>query len=464
MDGFINDDFLLSTKTSRDLYEKYAKGLPIIDYHCHINPKDIYEDKRFRSITEIWLGGDHYKWRLMRANGIEEKYITGEASDRDKFQKWAETLAYAIGNPLYHWSHIELKRFFGYEGILKPETAEEVWELSNEILKELSTRKLIEMSNVEIICTTDDPIDTLEWHKKIKADDTFKVRVIPAWRPDKAMNIEKKDFKDYITKLEAAAGVSISSFKELIHALKIRLDFFAENGCRLSDHALEDVMYREACEEEIEEIFSKKMNDADLEDEDVLKYKTAFMLIMAEEYRKRDWAMQLHYGCVRDINTGMFDILGPDTGYDAINNYTPTIQLAQFLNAIDKRSGLPRTIVYSLNPIDNDAIDTVIGGFNNSDARTKMQHGSAWWFNDHLDGMRSQLCSFANKGFIAGFIGMLTDSRSFLSYPRHEYFRRVLCGLFGEWVEDGLFPNDKVLLGKIVSDICYQNAKDYFRF
>ncbi|MBQ3161203.1 MAG: glucuronate isomerase [Oscillospiraceae bacterium] len=466
MKKFMDRDFLLSTPAAVTLFHDYAEKQPIIDYHCHINPKEIAEDRKFENITQVWLGGDHYKWRLMRSAGVEEKYITGNASDREKFQKWAEVLGKAIGNPLLHWSHLELQRYFGYEGVLNGDTAEEVWTLCNKKLAEdnMTVRGLIRQSGVEVICTTDDPVDSLEWHKLIAADTSFETKVYPAWRPDKAMNIEKPDFADYIAKLSEVSGIKIDSFKALKEALAKRMDFFGEMKCCVSDHALEYVYYAPASDDEIEAIFSRKLSGEAISADDVKRYKTMFMLFCGKEYCKRGWVMQLHYGAKRDNNSRMYEKLGPDTGYDCINNYAPSSEAADFINALETDGNLPKTIIYSLNPNDNQAIGTILGCFQNSDAVSKIQHGSAWWFNDHKTGMRDQLISLGNLGYLAGFVGMLTDSRSFLSYTRHEYFRRILCELFGELVENGEFPNDIDTLGEIVSDISYRNAKNYFNF
>ena len=465
MKRFMDEDFLLNTEFSRILFHEYAEKMPIIDYHCHISPREIAEDKRFSGITEIWLGGDHYKWRLMRSAGVEEKYITGDASDKEKFMKWAETLGKAIGNPLYHWSHLELKRYFGYDGLLNADTAETVYELCNEKLRspEMSAKNIIRRSGVKVICTTDDPADSLEWHKMIK-DSGFETRVLPAWRPDRAKNIAKADFTDYIAKLSEVSGVDITDFSSLCNALSKRMDFFADMDCSVSDHGLGYVCFFPADDAEIERIFAKKLAGGKLSSEEILKYETAFMLFMGHKYAEHGWVMQLHYGVKRDNNTPMFDSTGPDTGYDCIDNHTSAAELADFLNALEKDHALPKTILYSLNPADNAYIDTVIGCFQNSEAVGKIQHGAAWWFNDHKQGMRDQLTSLAELGYLAGFVGMLTDSRSFLSYTRHEYFRRVLCGLIGEWVENGEFPADEKTVGKIVSDISYNNAEKYFGF
>lgn len=466
MKAFMDKDFLLETEMAQKLYHEYAAKMPILDYHCHINPQEIAEDRKFENITQVWLGGDHYKWRQMRSNGVEEKYITGDASDREKFQKWAETLEKAIGNPLYHWSHLELQRYFGYYGALNGETAEEVWNLCNAKLQEdgMSARNLIRQSNVTLVCTTDDPVDSLEWHEKIAADESFEVQVLPAWRPDKAMNLEKTDYLEYLKKLEVVSGVKIDSFASLIEALRIRMDYFAEHGCSVSDHGLEYVMYAPASEEEIEAIFAKRLRGEAVSRADELQFKTAYMVALGREYHKKNWVMQLHYGVKRDNNGMIFGKLGPDAGIDCINNYAPSSEMADYLNALAITDELPKTILYSLNPTDNAAIGTIIGCFQSEEARGKIQQGSAWWFNDNKQGMIEQMTSLANLGLLGNFIGMLTDSRSFLSYTRHEYFRRIMCNLIGGWVENGEYPADEKVLGRMVQDISYNNAVRYFGF
>ncbi len=466
MKAFMDKDFLLETDTAKKLYHDYAETTPILDYHCHINPREIAEDRQFDNITQVWLGGDHYKWRFMRSCGVEEKYITGDASDYEKFCKWAECLGKAIGNPLFHWSHLELRKYFGYTGVLSKKTADEVWNLCNAKLKEpsMSVRNLIKLSNVTLICTTDDPIDSLEWHKAIAEDDSFDVQVLPAWRPDKAMNIEKPDFVAYVNKLATAAGAKVTTFDALKAALTNRMEFFASMGCNISDHGLEYVMYVPASEEEVADIFAKRLNGEVLTKDEETKYKTAFMVFMGRECHRLNWTMQLHYGCKRDNNKLMYEKLGPDTGYDCINNYAPSAQMADFLNALNVTDQLPRTILYSLNPNDNQAIGTILGCFQDSTAVAKIQQGSAWWFNDHKTGMIDQMISLANLGNLSGFVGMLTDSRSFLSYTRHEYFRRILCNLIGNWVENGEFPEDLDILEEIVKGISYYNAVRYFGF
>ena len=467
MKAFMDRDFLLETETAKKLYHNYASQTPILDYHCHINPKEIAEDRHFDNIAQVWLGADHYKWRFMRSCGIEEKYVTGDASDYEKFVKWAECLGKAIGNPLFHWSHLELQRYFGYNGVLNKNTADEVWNLCNEKLKDpsMSARNLVKQSNVTLICTTDDPIDSLEWHKMIAEDESFDVKVLPAWRPDKAMYIEKPDYLDYLDKLAAVCGMEeITSFADLKAALKMRMEFFATMGCNVSDHGMAFVMYYPASDDEVEEIFLKKLNKMILTQEEEYKFKTAFMLFVGREYHRLDWAMQLHYGVKRDNNTAQFKKIGPDTGYDCSDNNTPSAQLVDFLNALAVTDELPRTVIYSLNPIDNQVIGTIIGCFQDSSAVAKIQQGSAWWFNDNKTGMIEQMTSLANLGNLSGFVGMLTDSRSFLSYTRHEYFRRILCNLIGGWVENGEFPADMQILEEIVKDISYNNAKRYFKF
>ena len=463
MKAFLDEDFLLSTETAKRLYHEYAEKLPIVDYHCHINPREIYENRRFENITQLWLEADHYKWRLMRSNGVEEDYITGRASDWEKFEQWAKTLELAIGNPLYHWSHLELKRYFGYQGYLCGETAKEVWELCNEKLKgeEFSARRIIERSKVQLLCTTDDPADTLEWHERLKEEKRFKVQVLPTWRPDRALSLEKTDYLDYLRKLEKASGKKIACYGDLLEALRIRMDFFAKMGCRISDHGLAYVYYAPAAAQQIEEIFAKRLAGELPSKEEEARFKTAFLIAMGKEYCRRGWVMQLHFGVKRDNSRRVFSNLGADAGIDCISNYTPSDQLASFLDSLDITRELPKTILSSLNPVDNAAIGTVIGCFQTSRTPGKIQQGSAWWFNDHKLGMQEQMISLANLGVLGNFIGMLTDSRSFVSYTRHEYFRRVLCDLIGGWVENGEYPSDEKALEKIIKGICYNNAVRY---
>lgn len=466
MKTFMDKDFLLSNPTAVKLYHEYAEETPVLDYHCHINPKEIAEDRKFDNITQVWLGGDHYKWRFMRSCGVEEKYITGDEDDKEKFLKWAEVLGKAIGNPLYHWSHLELQRYFDFHKPLSKNTAEEAWEVCNAALArdDMSARNIIRRSNVTLLCTTDDPIDDLQYHKAIAEDESFEVKVLPAWRPDKAMNLEKENYLDYLSQLEKVSGISIKSFKDLKNALIKRMDFFVSMGCTVSDHGLEYVMYQPGTEEQIEKIFAKRLAGETPSRGEELRFKTEFLLFVCREYAKRDWVLQLHYGVKRDNNQRMFKLLGPDTGYDCIKNETSAAELADFLNALEITGELPKTIIYSLNPVDNAYIGTILGCFQNSEAVAKIQQGSAWWFNDHKIGMQEQMASLASLGNLSGFVGMLTDSRSFLSYTRHEYFRRILCNYLGTLVENGEYPEDYETLGEIVRDISYYNAVRYFRF
>ncbi len=461
---FMSDDFLLTTDTALTLYERYAAGQPIVDYHCHVSPKEIYEDRHFDNITEIWLGGDHYKWRLMRANGVDEFYITGEASARDKFQKFAETLPKAIGNPMYHWCHLELKRYFGYEGVLNGKTAEAVWNLANEKLhqKNMGVRGLIRMSNVAFIGTTDDPLDSLEWHAKIQADESFETVVAPSFRPDKALNLDKPGWKEYIEKLSDVSGMRIEGIDSLEAALGKRIEHFVAHGCRASDHGLDYMCFRPASRAEVDAIVKKGLAGAAATVEEAEMLRTALLIFCAGEYVKHGIAMQIHYNALRNPNSAMLEKLGPDTGFDCIGPNDGTRAMAKLLDALYLQNKLPRTILYSLDGSDNAFLDALIGAFQGTEIPGKLQHGSAWWFNDHKQGMRDQLISLANLGILGNFIGMLTDSRSFLSYTRHEYFRRILCGLIGEWVENGEYPADMDTLGELVGNICFGNAKRYF--
>lgn len=464
---FMDRDFLLSTETAKTLYHEYADTMPILDYHCHIVPKEIADDIRFENITKVWLGADHYKWRLMRANGIDEKYITGDASDWEKFEKWAQTLELAIGNPLYHWSHLELQRYFGYTGVLNSETAQDVWEICNKKLAEpdMTAKGLIQKSNVTLLCTTDDPIDTLEYHRQIAEDKSFTTKVLPAFRPDEAINIEKPGFLSYLDKLSAVSNIQIDSFKTLCDALRSRMEFFQKNGCKTADHGLECVMYYPASDDEIEAIMAKRLQGETLSKLEILQFKTALLLFSGRQYHRLKWVMQLHYGVKRDNNSRLFRKLGANTGFDCIDDsMTSSAMLANFLDALDVSNELPKTIIYSLNPIENAAIDTIMGCFNDSSAVGKIQHGSAWWFNDHLPGMREHLTSLSSMSLLSNFVGMLTDSRSFLSYTRHEYFRRILCEMLGNLVENGEYPKDMNVLGRVVQNISYNNSIRYFGF
>ena len=465
MKAFLDDDFLLTTPTARRLYQ-VARSMPILDYHCHLDPKEIAQDRRFENITQVWLGGDHYKWRLMRANGVDEAYITGDAPDREKFQKWAETLELAIGNPLYHWSHLELRRYFGYEGVLNGDTAQEVWELCNQKLQEpgMSARSLIANSGVTLVCTTDDPADSLEWHQQLAQDSSFPVKVLPAWRPDAAMGLERPEYLDYLQRLGQAAGVEIRTYGDLKKALLSRMAFFDKMSCRASDHALTVAVCQPASEEELERVFQKRLEGEPLTQEELAAFQTGFLRFVAGEYKRLGWVMQLHYGCRRNNNTRMFHKLGRDTGYDAVLQGTPSLEVAAFLDLLASQDALPRMVLYSLNPNDDEGLNSVIGCFQDGTPLGRIQQGSAWWFNDHKAGMVKQLTAFANGGLLGNFIGMLTESRSFLSYPRHEYFRRILCELLGAWVENGEYPADWKVLEKMVRGVCYNNAVEFFGF
>ena len=462
--SFITDDFILTNETAKTLYHKYAKQLPIVDYHCHLDPKEIYEDVRFQNITQVWLAGDHYKWRIMRSNGVPEYYITGAASDREKFQKFAEALPRAIGNPMYHWCHLELKNFFGYEGALNGNTAEEVWNLANAKLAEesFSARGLIAQSNVAMIGTTDDPCSDLKWHKLIAEEGKMTTKVCPSFRPDPAVNIHKAGFAAYIEKLSAASGIEIKHAEDVCKALTQRIDYFNEVGCRASDHGLDYIMYHEASVEEIEAAFQKGMAGEIVTGKEAEGYQTYIVAHCAREYARHGWAMQLHFSCVRNTNTNMFKALGADTGFDAIASTDSCLNLHKLLDCLNVTGQLPKTIVYSLNPADDQWIDTLLGCHQSDEIPGKIQHSSAWWFNDNKVGMQNQMISLANLGILGNFIGMLTDSRSFLSYARHEYFRRILCELIGTWVENGEYPADMEFLGQMVEDISANNAKRYF--
>ncbi len=465
MKPFMGADFLLQTETAKELYHGFAAKLPIIDYHCHVSPKEIYENKQFSDLFDVWLSGDHYKWRIMRSNGVDEYYITGDAPRREKFQKFAEALPKAIGNPMYHWCHLELKTYFGYEGVLNGETAEAVWNLANEKLQDptMRVRGIIEQSNVAFIGTTDDPIDSLEWHQKLAADETFQTVVGPTFRPDKALNIEKPDWKGYITALSQAAETPIGTLAELKAALRKRMEHFDACGCKASDHGLDYMIWRPLPEEETEAILQKGLAGKTVSREEAESFKTHLLIFCAEEYATLGWVLQLHYNCLRNPNSKMLAALGPDTGFDCIGPAPSNRALAGLLDHLYQEDLLPKTVIYSLDPADNAMIDTLIGAFQGTEIAGKLQHGSAWWFNDNKTGMEEQLKSLANLSLLGNFVGMLTDSRSFLSYTRHEYFRRILCNLLGGWAENGEYPADLNALGKIVSDICHHNAERYFK-
>ena len=464
MKKFMDEDFLLSNETSEKLYHEYSEKMPIIDYHCHINPKEILDNKQFANITQVWLYGDHYKWRAMRTYGIDEKYITGDGSDYEKFLAWAKTISVSIGNPLYHWTHLELKRFFGINEVLNEKSAPNIWEKVNKMLNSdgFKVRELIKKSNVKVICSTDDPVDSLEYHLAIKKDKSFDVKVLPAFRPDKALGINKETFKDWFEKLQKAINGKINTYDEYLDALKKRVEFFHEVGCRVSDNALDFVPIGNASIEEIRKIFSKVLIDGQVSFEDENKFRVFTLKYLGKLYNDLNWTMQLHMNCARDNNTAMLKELGPDTGFDSLNDTQVAIPLSRLLDALNSEKALPKTIIYSLNSNDNATIGTLIGCFQGDNIKGKIQFGSAWWFNDNKLGMEEQIKSLANLGLLSTFVGMLTDSRSFLSYTRHEYFRRILCNVIGEWVENGELPNEIEALGKIVEDISYNNAEKYF--
>lgn len=464
MKKFMTEDFLLTTETAKILYHNYCEKMPIIDYHCHVNPKEIYENVKFKNISQLWLSGDHYKWRLMRLNGVDEYYITGQASDKEKFLKFAEALPKAIGNPMYHWCHLELKTYFGYDGVLNKDTAEEVWAQAEKVLAgdNMGVRDIIKKSNVTFIGTTDDPCDSLEYHKLLAQDDSFETVVAPSFRPDKALNFKAPLWRNYISDLGKSAEMEIKSFADLKTALSKRIEYFAENGCRASDHGLNYAVYVEADEEECENIFARAISGENISDRESEAVQTNLVLFCAKEYKKHGWVMQIHYNCLRNPNSKMFEQLGPDTGFDCIGPRNCSQELACLLDAMYKNDEMPRMVLYSLDSGDNAFIDTLVGAFQQPGCNGSLQHGSAWWFNDTKKGMIEQMSSLASLGILGNFIGMLTDSRSFLSYTRHEYFRRILCQLIGEWVENGEYPDDIEYLGETVKNISYNNAKKFF--
>ncbi|MCA1293678.1 glucuronate isomerase [Paenibacillus sp. alder61] len=461
---FLNDDFLLSTDMAKTLYHEHAANMPIIDYHCHLDPKEIYENQPFRNLTEAWLAGDHYKWRLMRANGVPESHITGDASDYDKFLAWARTVPRTVGNPLYSWTHLELRRFFGIRELLNEETAPRIWDEVNAQLasERFKRRNIIKHAGVKLVCTTDDPADTLEYHRLLREEEQD-FRVLPTFRPDKALNLDAPGFPDWIKRLEEAAGRKVDSYAALLKALKERVDFFHEQGCRLSDHALDVLKYRAGDAAEVEAIFAKRLAGESLTPDEITVYRTELLSALIGMYRENNWTMQLHIHALRNNNTPMFRRLGPDTGYDALNDLPLAGPLSQLLDRAELGAGLPKTILYSLNPNDYPVLLTLMGCYQ-KEVPGKLQLGSGWWYNDTRSGMRQQLSLFAEHSLLSGFVGMLTDSRSFLSYTRHEYFRRVLCELLGEWAARGEAPDDAAFLGGIVEDISYNNAASYFGF
>ena len=471
---FLDKDFLFTNKTAEYLYFNYAEKLPIIDYHNHLPVKEIAENKKFESITQIWLYGDHYKWRAMRANGVDEKYITGSASDWEKFLAWAKTVPDTLRNPLYQWTHMELKKPFGIENkLLNQNTAKEIYDHCNELLQkdDFSTRGLLKQFNVEVVCTTDDPLDTLEYHKKIKSDKINKngeadgLKVFPAFRPDKGMAVENlSTFNEWVKKLQEITKINVDSFEKYIEAIRKRHDYFHENGCRLSDHGLETAYAEEYTSQEIENIFQKVLSSKKLNREEILKFKSAMLFEFGIMDQEKNWTQQFHLGAIRNNNSRMFGILGPDTGYDSIGDFEIAIPLAKLLNRLDTNDKLAKTIIYNLNPADNEIIATMIGNFQDGRIPGKLQFGSGWWFLDQKDGIEKQINALSNMGLLSRFVGMLTDSRSFLSYSRHEYFRRLLCNIIGEDIEKGLLPNEEELISPLIKNVCYFNAKNYFQF
>lgn len=466
MKKFMDENFLLQTETAQYLYHNHASKMPIFDYHCHINPQEIAEDKRFDTITQIWLYGDHYKWRAMRTNGVNEKYCTGDASDWEKFEKWAETVPYTMRNPLYHWTHLELKKFFGINKVLNPSTSREIWDECNHKLSQpgYSCRGIIKMANVSTICTTDDPVDTLEYHRKIKASG-FEVAVLPAWRPDRAMTVDNPGtFNHYVDLLEQAAGMDVKDFSSFLEAIDQRHQFFHDNGCRLSDHGLETIIADDYSQTEIDSIFLKIRSGNLLNLSEIRKFQSCMLYEFGIMDHSRGWAQQFHVGALRNNNTRLFRALGPDKGFDSIGDFEQGRAMSTFLDRLDTQNKLARTILYNLNPRDNELIGTMIGNYQDGTVPGKLQFGSGWWFLDQKDGMEKQMNALSNLGLLSRFVGMLTDSRSFLSYTRHEYFRRTLCNLLGNDVENGEIPNDREWLGQMVENISFNNARDYFRF
>lgn len=463
MKKFMDENFLLSTATAKELFSA-CKDEPIFDWHCHLSPKEIYENKKPNDITELWLLGDHYKWRAMRSFGISEDYITGEKSHYEKFKAWAALMPHLIGNPLYHWTHLELQRYFEIYEPLNEKTCDDIWEKANSKIKEggFTPRELIEKSNVFCVCTTDDSADSLEYHIKIKEDKSFKTKILPAFRPDKALAIEAYTFLDWVNDLNNISGKTVTDYSSLIEILKERIEFFESLGCKASDHGLSYVTFKRAGVDELNKIVKKVLNGKNLEIEEIEKYKTELLIFLGGEYAKRDWGMEIHIGAMRNNNTAMFNKIGPDTGYDSVGDDLMAHNLSRLLDSLEVDGRLPKIVLFTLNPRDNYVLGTMIGNFQGTEARSKIQFGSAWWFNDHYDGMREQMKALMSLGVFSKFIGMVTDSRSFLSYPRHEYFRRILCEILGDLVEEGKYPADMDFLSKVVKDISYNNARAYF--
>lgn len=466
MKQFLDENFLLTNATAQRLYHEYAQDMPVIDYHNHLPPNEVADDINFENITKVWLNGDHYKWRAMRANGVDESYITGNKPDREKFNAWAETVPYTMRNPLYHWTHLELQRYFGITKLLNAGSAGKIYDQSTEMLqaKEFSVRGLLKKMNVKLICTTDDPVDNLEFHQRIKKEN-LTLKVLPAFRPDKAMNVDDANsFNNYLSLLEQTSDISISSFNDYLAALKKRHEFFVANGCQVSDHGLEEIYAEDYTATEIVGIFAKIRSGGPLSLEENRKFKSAMLITFAEWDHEKGFVQQYHLGALRNNNSRMLGKLGPDTGWDSIGDFSQARSLSKFLNKLDKDNRLAKTIIYNLNPADNELFATMIGNFNDGSIAGKIQWGSSWWFLDQKDGMTKQINTLSNMGLLSRFIGMLTDSRSFLSFPRHEYFRRILCNLFGEEIENGELPGDINWTGKLIQDICFHNAKNYFNW
>lgn len=464
MKKFLDENFLLNTETAKILYHDYAAKMPIIDYHCHLPQQQIAENTQFENISRVWLNGDHYKWRAMRTNGVDESYITGDKPDREKFRKWAETVPYTLRNPLYHWTHLELQRYFGISELLSPKTADKIFDETQEKLQspEYRVRGLLKRMHVKLICTTDDPVDGLEVHQQLK-DEQYEIPVLPAFRPDNAMNLDDLvKFKTYVGRLEAVSGVSIAKYADFVEALKSRHDFFASMGCSVSDHGLEEIYCEDFTDEEVNRVFDKAINGMPVSEAEHRKFKSALLLLFGQWDAEKGWVQQFHLGALRNNNSRMMRQLGADTGWDSIGDFSQAKNLSKFLDKLDREDKLAKTILYNLNPADNELMATMIGNFNDGSVAGKIQFGSAWWFLDQKDGMTRQINALSNMGLLSRFVGMLTDSRSFLSFPRHEYFRRLLCDLFGTEIENGELPNDIEWVGKVVQDICYNNANHYF--
>ncbi|MEM7375663.1 MAG: glucuronate isomerase [Bacteroidota bacterium] len=466
MKAFLDDNFLLQTSTAERLYHQYAKDQPIIDYHCHLSPADIANNRQFENLTQIWLEGDHYKWRAMRTNGISERYCTGDAEDFEKFEKWAETVPYTVRNPLYHWTHMELKRPFGISTILKPETSREIYDSCTNMLQReaFSTQGILTQMKVEVVCTTDDPIDSLEHHQAFAASGS-PLKMLPAFRPDKSLGVhDPASFNIYMDRLASRTGSNIEHYIDLLNALQQRVDFFHEQGCRLSDHGIERLYATEFTDSLVNRIFHKVRLGHQLTPDEIEQYRSSLLIHLGEMYHEKGWTQQFHLGALRNNSSRMVRLLGPDTGFDSIGDYPQAGPLARYLDQLDNKDKLAKTILYNLNPSDNELMATMIGNFNDGSVAGKIQWGSGWWFLDQKDGMEKQLNTLSNMGLLSRFVGMLTDSRSFLSYPRHEYFRRILCNLLGNDVENGELPNDLAWLGEVVANICYGNARSYFGF